>query len=174
MRRHRVIESYLYQEEGYDMAHLHAAAEALEHDIEPETLDYMQRRLNDAAFDPHGHRIPRGNGDLRPVAAIPLTELEAGTAGRISMLDDDRGDILLDLVERGLLPKAPLRVIRTSKDSVQVGAGGRETVLSPEQARRVFVTPMSVAPSPQTPSPQGGGALPPSSVKSSATLEMGR
>ena len=146
VRRHRVIESYLYQVEGYGMADLHAAAEALEHDIAPETLEYMQGRLGDAAFDPHGHRIPRGDGDLRPVSAAPLTELEAGVAGRISMLDDDRSDILLDLTEQGLLPMAPLRVLRRSQDSVQISVGGRESVLSPEQARRVFVTPMSVAP----------------------------
>ena len=146
VRRHRVIESYLYQVEGYAMADLHAAAEALEHDIDPETLEYMQGRLSDAAFDPHGHRIPRGEGDLRPVSAAPLTELPAGIAGRISMLDDDRSDILLDLTEQGLLPKALLRVLRRSQDSVEVSVGGRETVLSPEQARRVFVTPMSVAP----------------------------
>ena len=146
VRRHRVIESYLYQVEGYGMADLHAAAEAREHDIDSETLEYMQGRLDDTAFDPHGHRIPRGDGDLRPVSAAPLTELEAGIAGRVSMLDDDRSDILLDLTERGLLPKAPLRVIRRSADSVRVSVGGRETVLTSEQARRVFVTPMSVAP----------------------------
>ena len=143
VRRHRVIESYLYQVEGYGMADLHAAAEALEHDIDPETLEDMQRRLDDAVFDPHGHRIPRGSGDFRPVAATPLTELEAGTAGRISMLDDDRSDILFDLAERGVLPKAPLRVLRTSKESVQIRVAGRETALSPEQARRVFVTPVA-------------------------------
>ena len=62
------------------------------------------------------------------------------------MLDDDRSDILFDLTEQGLLPKAPLRVLRRWGDSVRVSVGGRETVLSPEQARRVFVTPMSVAP----------------------------
>ena len=146
VRRHRVIESYLYEVEGYGMADLHAAAEALEHDIDPDTLDDMQRRLDDTAFDPHGHRIPRASGDLRPVAATPLTELETGTAGRIAMLDDDRSDILLDLAERGLLPKAPLRVVGTSKGSVQVSVAGQETELSPEQARRVFVTPMSLAP----------------------------
>ena len=146
VRRHRVIESYLYEVEGYGMADLHAAAEALEHDIDPDTLDDMQRRLDDTAFDPHGHRIPRASGDLRPVAATPLTELETGTAGRIAMLDDDRSDILLDLAERGLLPKAPLRVVGTSNGSVQVSVAGQETELSPEQARRVFVTPMSVAP----------------------------
>ena len=128
------------------MAELHAAAEALEHDIDPETLDDMLHRLDDAVFDPHGHRIPRSGGDLRPVAATPLTEVEAGTAGRISMLDDDRSDILLDLAERGLLPKAPLRVLRASKGVVQVRVAGRETALSPEQARRVFVTPLSITP----------------------------
>ena len=146
VRRHRVIESYLYQVEGYGMADLHAAAEALEHDVDHETLEDMQRSLDDAVFDPHGHRIPRSGGDLRPVAATPLAELEAGTAGRISMLDDDRSDILLDLAERGVLPKAPLRVLRASEESVEIRIAGRETVLSPEQAERVFVTPLSVTP----------------------------
>ena len=146
VRRHRVIESYLYQVEGYGMADLHAAAEAREHDIDPETIEYMQGRLDDTAFDPHGHRIPHGDGDLRPVSAAPLTELEAGITGRISMLDDDRSDILLDLAERGLLPKVPLRVVRRSEGSIRVSVGGRETALSPEQARRVYVTPMAVAP----------------------------
>ena len=151
VRRHRVIESYLYQVEGYGMADLHAAAEALEHDVDHETLDDMQRRLDDAVFDPHGHRIPRSGGDLRPVAATPLAELEAGTAGRISMLDDDRSDILLDLAERGVLPKAPLRVLRASEDSFEIRVAGRETALSREQARRVFVTPLSVTPPSVTP-----------------------
>ena len=146
VRRHRVIESYLYQVEGYGMADLHAAAEAREHDIDPETIEYMQGRLDDTAFDPHGHRIPHGDGDLRPVSAAPLEELDPGVAGRISMLDDDRSDILLDLAERGLLPKVPLRVVRRSEGSIRVSVGGRETALSPEQARRVYVTPMSVAP----------------------------
>ena len=62
------------------------------------------------------------------------------------MLDDDRSDILLDLAERGLLPKAPLRMVQASKEFVQVSVGGHEIALSPEQARRVFVNPMSVAP----------------------------
>ena len=146
VRRHRVIESYLYQVEGYGMADLHAAAEALEHDIDHETLDDMQRRLDDVVFDPHGHRIPRGSDDFRPIAATPLTDLEAGTAGRISMLDDDRSDIVLGLAERGVLPKAPLRVLRTAAESVRIRVAGQEIVLSPEQARRVFVTPLSVAP----------------------------
>jgi len=146
VRRHRVIESYLYQVEGYGMAELHAAAEALEHEIDPGTLDDMQSRLGGNAFDPHGHRIPRGDGDLRPISAAPLTDLEAGTAGRISMLDDDRSDILLDLTERGLLPRVPLRVVARSANGLQVSVDGCETSLSPEQARRVYVTPMSVAP----------------------------
>ena len=146
VRRHRVIESYLYQVEGYGMADLHAAAEALEHDIEPETLEHMQRSVDESPFDPHGHRIPRDGGDLRPVAATPLAELAAGTAGRISMLDDDRSDILLDLVEQGLLPRAPLRVLGTSGRCVHISVSGHETVLSEEQARRVFVTPLTVAP----------------------------
>ena len=60
VRRHRVIESYLYQVEGYGMADLHAAAESLEHDIDHETLDDMQRRLDDTVFDPHGHRFVAG------------------------------------------------------------------------------------------------------------------
>ena len=115
---------------------------------------YRPRHPRRHAAQARRHRLPIPTdtasraraADLRPVAATPLTELETGTAGRIAMLDDDRSDILLDLAERGLLPKAPLRVVGTSKGSVQVSVAGQETELSPEQARRVFVTPMSVAP----------------------------
>jgi ABC-type Mn2+/Zn2+ transport system permease subunit/Mn-dependent DtxR family transcriptional regulator len=145
IHRHRVIESYLYAVEGYEIADLHAAAQSLEHDIGPDAIRYMERRTDHAAFDPHGHRIPADDRDLRPIVARPLTELPAGVSGRISMLDDDRNDILPDLLKGGFMPKALLRVVGVSEGGIKVEIGGRAVELSVAQAQRIFVTPLPVA-----------------------------
>ena len=62
IRRHRLIEQFLFEVLGYSWDKVHSEAEELEHVISPYFEDRLAIFLGEPAFDPHGEPIP--NRDL--------------------------------------------------------------------------------------------------------------
>lgn len=58
VRRHRVIETYLSRELGYDFDSVHAEAERLEHAASDELVNRMAAAIGEPEVDPHGSPIP--------------------------------------------------------------------------------------------------------------------
>ena len=82
IRRHRLIEQFLFEVLGYSWDKVHSEAEELEHVISPYFEDRMAIFLGEPAFDPHGEPIP--NRDLeveRDELIIPLTQLTRRSGG---------------------------------------------------------------------------------------------
>ncbi|MFC7250545.1 metal-dependent transcriptional regulator [Halomicroarcula sp. GCM10025324] len=82
IRHHRLIETFLSEELGYDWAEVHEEAEILEHHISEEFERRVADRLDQPAVDPHGDPIP--NDALEPI----------DDAGESSLADHDEGDHL--------------------------------------------------------------------------------
>ena len=82
IRRHRLLEQFLFQMLEYPLEKIHAEAEELEHAISPYFEERIARILNDPAFDPHGDPIPDRElniTDRRKLAA--LSRLQPGRNG---------------------------------------------------------------------------------------------
>lgn len=58
VRRHRVIETYLSLELGYDFDSVHDEAERLEHAASDELVNRMATAIGEPEVDPHGSPIP--------------------------------------------------------------------------------------------------------------------
>ncbi len=58
VRRHRVIETYLSRELGYDFDSVHEEAERLEHAASDELVNRMAAAIGEPQVDPHGSPIP--------------------------------------------------------------------------------------------------------------------
>ena len=58
VRRHRVIETYLSRELGYDFDSVHAEAERLEHAASDDLVNRMAEAIGEPEVDPHGSPIP--------------------------------------------------------------------------------------------------------------------
>jgi DtxR family Mn-dependent transcriptional regulator len=110
IRHHRLLELYLSEALGFDLEHVHAEAERLEHHISDELEERMERALGYPEFDPHGDPIPRRDGGLPTMNDTALTDLAAGGTGQISRVSDRDPARLSYLTERGIKPGVRLTV----------------------------------------------------------------
>jgi len=65
VRHHRLLETYLAEQLGYDWSEVHDEADRLEHHISEEFERRVAEMLDDPEVDPHGDPIP--NDALEPV-----------------------------------------------------------------------------------------------------------
>ena len=111
VRRHRLIETWLVREMGYDWDQVHDEAELLEHVISERLLDAINARLDYPACDPHGDPIPGSDGAVARAPAILLTDALQGHACTVLRISDRDPAILRDLAVDGVGPGTLLTVV---------------------------------------------------------------
>ncbi len=145
VRRHRLMELFLCEVLGFSWDEVHEEAERLEHVMSQRLEDRIAEKLGDPEFDPHGQSIPRKDGTLSGVKAIPLNELEAGEKAVISSVSDREPEILRHLADQGLMPGRRLTLLERTPSECRIAlrAGGkkgkRSLSLSPKLAGAVLV-----------------------------------
>ncbi|MBA2529650.1 MAG: metal ABC transporter permease [Euzebyales bacterium] len=139
VRTHRLLERYVHEAEGVPLHELHDLAEELEHDVDETALSDIDRILGSPGTDPHGHPIPSPSGELAAIAGRPLAECPVGEQGVVTMVGDDRADLLAAMVEAGILPQRTVTVLGHGDDGLRARVGEREVVLPAEVAQRVYV-----------------------------------
>jgi len=104
VRRHRLIEGFLFEHLGYPLTDLHDEAERLEHAVSDGFTERLAQFLGHPDRDPHGDRIPSAEGTLEPDDSFRLSEAEATQRVLISKVSDEDASTLDYLGERGLVP----------------------------------------------------------------------
>ena len=139
VRRHRILETYLYQCLDVDWGQVHQEAEVLEHAISDTLLERMDRALGHPTRDPHGHPIPAADGTWTVPPTRRLVEVEAGDSYTIARINDGDPAVLRALETYRLLPDQEIAVIAVNSGSVCVSVTGQPVTLTPEQAGSIFV-----------------------------------
>lgn len=140
VRTHRLIESYSRNADGVPLPSLHDIAERREHEVEPSDVRDLDRLLGEPQVDPHGHPIPTAAGQLRRIAGRRLSQRPEQVPGLVTMVSDDRNDLLGRMVSLGILPGSSIVVLRQGDDGPIVRVDERDTVHVPTAvADRVFV-----------------------------------
>jgi len=111
VRRHRILETYLYEKLGFDWDEVHKEAEILEHVVSDTLLDRMNQILGCPGRDPHGDPIPQLHGDYKPPEVVPLSEVGKGTTARVARISDEEPALLRHLESLGVVPDAQVKVI---------------------------------------------------------------
>jgi DtxR family transcriptional regulator, Mn-dependent transcriptional regulator len=145
VRAHRLWESYLAEETGFNEQVWHHHADQWEHAISPEEADALSAQLGHPQYDPHGDPIPTGSGDLREHGGDPLPTLDAGTMGRIIHLEDEPDVVYAQLIAEGLHLGQIVRVTESSGDRVRFWTNGDEHLLAPIVAANISVVPVEQA-----------------------------
>lgn len=142
VRKHRLIETFLYKHLGYSWEALHDEAEALEHAVSDRFITAIDELLGRPMRDPHGDPIPREDGSMPEINVYPLTDVEPGSTVVVSQVDDDNPDVLIYLGDLGVKPGASGTVASqaTGLGLTNVEINGREIALPLPVARRVRVT----------------------------------
>lgn len=144
VRAHRLLERYAHEAEGLALDELHDDAEHREHQLDDAEIDDLDRMLGRPRVDPHGHPIPTAAGELAAIAGRPLSALPAGEPGVVTMVRDDRAELLRQMVALGILPDRPVSVVTAAGGAsgtgeVEAVVDGVRVTVPGEVAERVFV-----------------------------------
>lgn len=139
VRTHRLLERYFADRTGVSPVDWHKQAERREHELSPEDTEALASRLGHPLYDPHGDPIPTRQGDLPPRTGVPITTLEAGEVASIIHLGDEPREIYEALVEAGLSPSMPVKVLESTPGEVRFETEGQVHALSPVVARQITV-----------------------------------
>jgi len=132
LRRHRLIETYLVQDLGYQLHEIHDEAEALEHSVSDRFVEAIARKLGEPSYDPHGDPIPDLEGIMQERNLQPLSTLRLNSPARIRRFIMDDPAMLQNTQERGLMMGVTLEVVeRDPFDgpiTVRMDAEGTQTI----------------------------------------------
>jgi DtxR family Mn-dependent transcriptional regulator len=117
IRRHRLIETWLVDEMGYDWHEVHDEAEVLEHSISERLLDAIDSRLGHPTRDPHGDPIPSADGTVDASPGLLLSHAAVGTSGTVLRISDRDPSLLESLSASGIRPSTALSVVSRDADS---------------------------------------------------------
>lgn len=111
VRRHRILETYLYERLGFDWDEVHREAEILEHAVSDALLARMNEVLGHPLRDPHGDPIPQPENPTAPLPARSLTETEVGVTATVTRISDDEPALLRHLESLGLVLDSQVTVL---------------------------------------------------------------
>jgi DtxR family Mn-dependent transcriptional regulator len=143
IRRHRLIESYLHEFLGYNWEDVHAEAERLEHAVSPRFVEAISEQLGHPVFDPHGNPIPDAKGNVQSRRLARLSDVPAGTRGRVAQVLTESPDVLVYLSELGIELGSKVRVMAAPEHDtiVQLRLGKNDIVLGQQIASQVLIEP---------------------------------
>ncbi len=102
VRRHRLLELFLYESLGLSWDQVHEQAEVLEHALSPELTAVIAEKLGHPDRDPHGDPIPTVDGRVVEERTERLSVLPAGAAGVLVRVSDTDPDMLRHLTTQGV------------------------------------------------------------------------
>ena len=134
IRHHRLLETFLTEELGYDWSEVHEEAEILEHHISEEFERRVAAALDEPKVDPHGDPIP--NDTLDPIDDIPVSTLAdhgEGTHLLVARVRDRDPEELTYLDGVGITPGTELVIEEVAPiGMVTVRLASGETVALPD------------------------------------------
>jgi DtxR family Mn-dependent transcriptional regulator len=145
IRRHRLLETFLYRVLKLDWDSVHEEAETLEHHFSERVIRAMDDHLNHPKRDPHGEPIPDESGVMRSPVGEKLTSLTPGEGFRIVRVDPGMDGILtyLDDLNLGIgsagefVSQSPIG--ETISLRIINDRGAHDTVIGLKAAEHIYV-----------------------------------
>ncbi len=145
IRRHRLLEAFLYHVMGFAWHEVDEHAHALETVINERFEDRMDEMLGHPLRCPHGHLIPSKTGEMPVVNDVPLLSLPLHTRSVVRCIDTSRDDWLEYLGAQGLMPGCQLQVVEVApyNGPVTLRTDAGETIsLGRNMAELILVEPL--------------------------------
>ena len=94
IRKHRLLETFLYRTLGLSWDEVHEEAEILENHLSERVTDSIDRHLGFPKYDPHGEPIPSKEGKIVTQNQLNLTEILEGHSFKILSVNPTSSDLL--------------------------------------------------------------------------------
>jgi DtxR family transcriptional regulator, Mn-dependent transcriptional regulator len=143
LRRHRLIELFLFKTLDLTWDQVHAEAENMEHAVSDTLIDRIDEFLGHPETDPHGDPIPSAQGQMRGTAdrAVPLSTCQAKSRARVTRVTNQQSEFLRYLTENGLSLGTAVAVEENSAEAgiVTVRIGRKSLALGHPVAAQILV-----------------------------------
>lgn len=143
IRHHRLLETYLTEQLGFDWTAVHDEADRLEHHISEELERRVADALGDPDVDPHGDPIP--SESLEPIAddrGPTLADHHPGETVVVERVSDRDPDELAYLSEQGITPDRSVEVLDVAPIGVMtIRVDGGEVTVPDRIAEMIRVKP---------------------------------
>ena len=110
VRRHRLLETFLFRAAGVPWDEVHAEAELLEHALSERLEERIDAALGHPSHDPHGDPIPPRTGSHDENWGTPLGAVPPGTRFCVQRVSDRDSAALRHLGKLGIVPGAEIEV----------------------------------------------------------------
>jgi DtxR family Mn-dependent transcriptional regulator len=141
VRRHRLWELFLVEVLKYQWDEIDEEAERLEHFMSEKLEERIDVALGYPRRDPHGDLIPTREGILEDPKHVALSDLEPGSDGIVSRVNDEHPEVLQYMSKLGIVLGTVVRIKeRIDFDgSLRAEIGSREQFISAKLAQNIFV-----------------------------------
>lgn len=146
VRRHRLIEMFLFDTLGYTWDEVHEEAEILEHALSDRLLERIDAHLGHPTRDPHGDPIPSQEGIVDSVPTRELGEFEIGETVIVERIHDRDPDLLRYLAEHGVLPGVSVTIKQPAYPGMSlISVDGKDVPLADASLWAINVTGTSAS-----------------------------
>lgn len=142
LRKHRLVEMFLFEKMEFGWEHVHEIAEQIEHIKSPIFFDKIDELLNHPSSDPHGSPIPDKNGNITPRNYLKLSNCKEGDKAIFSAVIDSNAEFLQFLTKKHLMLNVVIEInaVETFDGSMTVNYNGNKNeVLSKLVCDRLLV-----------------------------------
>ena len=143
IRRHRLLELFLYEVLDYSWDQIDAEACRLEHVISDQFEERIAQTLGNPTHDPHGDPIPSPALEMPPCATTSLKELRPEQRATVKRVRDYDPELLRYLHEHGIVPGAHFTLLDyrpyDGNSTLLVDGHDGPLVLGPRITRQIFV-----------------------------------
>lgn len=147
VRRHRLVELFLFQVLGVPWDKVHDEAELLEHALSPSLCDLIAARLGEPEIDPHGDPIPTRDGEVAEVRHEQLAVVPCNVEVRVARVSDRDPEILRMLSAAGIAIGSVISVVsRVEGEGIIVDIGGSRHLLPAAVMAVTLVDPLPTSP----------------------------
>jgi DtxR family Mn-dependent transcriptional regulator len=143
LQAHRLYETYLAKKTSVPESAWHTIADKREHELSESDVEKLARELGDPRYDPHGDPIPTSTGEMPLKQGRPLTDHDAGWAGRVVHVEDEPQRMYATIAGAGIAPDTVLRIERKSRDGMDIEVEGCSFFFSNEVAAQISAVDLS-------------------------------
>ncbi|NUN07851.1 MAG: metal-dependent transcriptional regulator [Ignavibacteriaceae bacterium] len=142
VRRHRLLEMFLYKIVNMPWEKVHEEAERLEHGASEELINRLEEMLEFPDYDPHGDPIPSKTGKIPQArSALRLDYMESGKTAVVVRVNDYDHEFMTYISSVGIIMDTELTVKNHLKfdNSIVLSIHGKELNISHKIASNIFV-----------------------------------
>ena len=142
IRRHRLWEAFLLKSLGLSLSEVHHIAENLEHHSPDILIEKIDEYLGFPSFDPHGHPIPKHNGEMPKInGVIALSKADVGGKYKVAIIDDASKELMNFFEKIGIILHKTIKVKEklSFDNSVTVEVDKKDFTLSEKMTENLFL-----------------------------------